>query len=153
MASQERAIATGAHARAREISTAGLLGQVLFLVAIGIGCLAVGAVIGRDLSRGASLACLIGGFGMLMVGSFGGERFRVGSFAIGWLFVTALVIGLGLAPTLDYYASADATAFTQAAAGTALTVLICGAGGMLIANATAPNGTSYGSRPASSCRS
>ena len=133
MAQHEHAYPTRAYAPAREISTAAVLGQVMFLVAIAIGFLAAGAVIGRDLSRGAALACSLGGFGMLMVSAFAGERFRVGSFAMGWLFATALVIGLGLAPALNHYVSADASAFSEAAAGTALTVLICGAGGMLIA--------------------
>ena len=130
---QERAFPAGAYAPAREISTAALLGQVMFLVAIAIGFSALGALIGQDLSRGAALACSIGGFGMLMISSFGGERFRVGAFAMGWLFATALVIGLGVAPALGYYTSADPTAVTQAAAGTALTVMLCGAGGMMIA--------------------
>jgi modulator of FtsH protease len=121
------------YAPAREISTAGLLGQVLFLVAVAIGFLAVGSVIGRDLSQGAALAFTLGGFGMLLVASFGGERFRIGSFAMGWLFATALVIGLGLGPALEHYLSADATAFTQAAAGTALTVVLCGCAGLIIA--------------------
>jgi modulator of FtsH protease len=121
------------YAPARAISTAGLLGQVLFLVAVAIGFLAVGSLIGRDLSQGTALAFTLGGFGMLLVSSFGGQRFRVGGFAMGWLFATALVIGLGLAPALEYYASADATAFTQAVAGTALTVVLCGSAGLIIA--------------------
>jgi FtsH-binding integral membrane protein len=121
------------YAPAREISTAALLGQVLFLVAVAIGFVAIGSLIGRDLSQGAALAFSLGGFGMLMISSFGGERFRVGGFAMGWLFATALVIGIGLAPALDYYISADPEAFTQAAAGTALTVVLCGCGGLIIA--------------------
>lgn len=133
MAQQEHVLRPGAYAPARTISTAALLGQVLFLVAIALGFLAAGAVIGRDLSQGAALACLLGGFGMLLVTSFAGERLRVGAFAMGWLFAAALVVGLGLAPALQHYASADSTAFTQAAAGTALTVAVCGTGGMLIA--------------------
>ena len=121
------------YAPAREISTAALLGQVLFLVAVAIGFLAVGSLIGQDLSQGAALAFSVGGFGMLLISSFGGERFRVGGFAMGWLFATALVIGLGLGRALEYYVSADATAFTQAAAGTALTVVLCGCAGLVIA--------------------
>ena len=54
------------YAPAREISTAALLGQVLFLVAVAIGFLAVGRPIGRDLSQGAALAFSLGGFGMLI---------------------------------------------------------------------------------------
>jgi hypothetical protein len=51
---------------------------------------------------------------MLLVQGFGGARFRVGSFAIGWLFAVALAIGLGLGPVLAYSASADPGAITQA---------------------------------------
>ena len=42
-----------------------------------------------------------------MVSSFAGERFRVGSFAMGWLFATALVIGLGLGPVIAYFATVE----------------------------------------------
>lgn len=38
------------YAGARTISTAQLLGQVMFLVAVAIGFLVVGTVLGRDLS-------------------------------------------------------------------------------------------------------
>jgi hypothetical protein len=45
---------------------------------------------------------------MLLVSSFSGERFRVGPFAMGWLFATALLIGLGLGPVIEYFATVDA---------------------------------------------
>jgi FtsH-binding integral membrane protein len=64
---------------------------------------------------------------MLIVSSFAGQRFRVGPFAIGWLFGTSLVIGLGLGPWLAYAASNEQHAFTQAAAATALVVVGMGA--------------------------
>ena len=118
--------------QARAVSTATLLGQVMFLVAVAIGFLALGSVLGRDISRGAALACSLGGFGMLLIASFGGARFRVGSFAIGWLFATALVIGFGLGPVLAYYASADPSVITQAAGMTALIVAATGTGGLVI---------------------
>jgi modulator of FtsH protease len=124
--------------RARAISTTRLLGQVMFLVAIAIGFLALGTVLGKDLSRGAALACTLGGFGMLMVASFAGARFRVGTFAIGWLYATAFVIGLGLGPTIAYYASAQPSAIAQAAGGTALTVLGMGALGLTMSKDLAP---------------
>src|ERR671920_1626857 len=96
-----------ADARVREITTAQLLGQVMFLVAIAIGFCAAGTLLGRDLALGTARICSFAGFGMLMVSSFAGERFRVGAFAMGWLFATALMIGLGLGPVLDYHLSAD----------------------------------------------
>ncbi|HEX2411328.1 MAG TPA: hypothetical protein VHJ39_09190 [Solirubrobacteraceae bacterium] len=108
---------------AREVSTTQLLGQVLFLVAIALGFCALGTLIGRDLSLATARVCSFAGFGMLLVSSFAGERFRVGPFAMGWLFATALLIGLGLGPVIAYFASVDADALTQAFAGTAATVL------------------------------
>src|SRR5919112_1708310 len=112
-----------ADAHARDITTAQLLGQVLFLVAVAIGFCALGTLLGRDLSLGTARICSFAGFGMLLVSSFAGERFRVGPFAMGWLFATALLIGLGLGPVIAYFASVEDSALTQAFAGTAATVL------------------------------
>ena len=69
---------------------------------------------------------------MLLVSSFAGERFRVGPFAMGWLFATATAIGLGLGPVIAYFATVDEAALTQAAAGTAATVAGCGALGFAL---------------------
>src|SRR3954471_7354421 len=116
----------------RAISSAQLLGQVMFLVAIALGFCAVGTLLGRDLALGTARLCSYGGFGMLLVSSFAGERFRVGAFAMGWLFGTALVIGLGLGPVIAYFASVDPSALTQAFAGTAATVAGAGALGFVL---------------------
>src|SRR3954464_5241378 len=129
---------TYAGERAREISTAQLLGQVMFLVAIALGFCAFGTFLGRDLAIGTARILSFVGFGMLLVSSFAGERFRVGPFAMAWLFATALLIGLGLGPIIDYYLSADSTALTQAFAGTAATVLGAGALGFVVSKDLAP---------------
>jgi FtsH-binding integral membrane protein len=121
------------YAQDRAISTTALLGQVMFLVAVALGFAALGSYLGRDMAFGTARLCSFGGFGMLIVASFGGQRFRIGPFAMGWLFATALLIGLGLGPVLDYYAGADPTALSQAAAGTAATVAGAGALGYLMA--------------------
>jgi modulator of FtsH protease len=122
----------------RAISTTQLLGQVLFLVAIALGFCALGTLIGRDLSLGTARVCSFAGFGMLLVSSFAGERFRVGAFAMGWLFATALLIGLGLGPVIGYFATAEPEALTQAFAGTAATVLGAGALGFALSKDLAP---------------
>ena len=122
----------------RAISTAQLLGQVMFLVAIALAFCAVGTLMGRDLSIGTARICSFAGFGMLLVSSFAGERFRVGAFAMGWLFVTALLIGLGLGPIVAYYSTAEPQAVTQAFAGTAATVLGAGALGFALSKDLAP---------------
>ena len=121
-----------ADARVREISTAQLLGQVMFLVAIALGFCALGTLLGRELSLGTARICSFAGFGMLLVSSFAGQRFRVGSFAMGWLFATALLIGLGLGPVIAYFATVEPSALTQAFAGTAATVLAAGSLGFAL---------------------
>src|SRR5215216_7048464 len=114
------------------ISAAKLLGQVMFLVAIALGFAALGTFIGRDIAIGTARVISFVGFGMLLASSFGGERFRVGSFAMGWLFATALVIGLGLGPVIAYFATVETSALTQAFAGTAATVAGAGSLGFLL---------------------
>jgi modulator of FtsH protease len=122
----------------RAISTSQLLGQVMFLVAIALGFCAVGTLLGRDLSLGTARICSFGGLGMLLVSSFAGERFRVGPFAMFWLFATALLIGLGLGPVINAYATLDPKALTQAFAGTAATVLAAGSLGFVLSKDLAP---------------
>jgi modulator of FtsH protease len=122
----------------RAISTSQLLGQVMFLVAIALAFCAVGTLLGRDLSLGTARICSFGGLGMLLVSSFAGERFRVGPFAMFWLFATALLIGLGLGPVINAYATVEPKALTQAFAGTAATVLGAGALGFALSKDLAP---------------
>ena len=114
------------------VSTAQLLGQVMFLVAVALGFAALGAWLGRDLAIGTARVISFVGFGMLLVSSFGGSRFREGSFAMGWLFATATAIGLGLGPVLQYFATVESSAVAQAAVGTAATVAGAGALGFML---------------------
>jgi modulator of FtsH protease len=116
----------------REISTAQLMGQVLFLVAIALAFCAAGTLIGKDLEFGTARLFSFVGFGMLLVSSFAGERFRVGTFAMGWLFATALAIGIGLGPIIGYFATVETAALTQAFAGTAATVAAAAALGFFL---------------------
>jgi modulator of FtsH protease len=110
-------------------STAELLGKVMGLVAITIGLAAFGAWLGRELSPGMAITVSLVGFGMLIVQAFGGERFRVGPFALAWLFAVGCVIGLGLGPVLVFYASAHPSAVLSAVVATALVVAAMGFGG------------------------
>ena len=116
----------GAQARAQ---TSTLLGQVMFLVAIALGFMTGGALIGQHLSQGTALICFLAGFGMLLAQAFGGERFRVGTLAIVWLYSIALLFGLGIGPTIGYFLENDGSVITQAAGCTALIVLGMGAAG------------------------
>ena len=122
----------GGYAVGREISTTQLLGQVMFLVAVALGMAALGTQLGKNLSIGTARACSFAGFGMLLVSSFAGARFRVGSFAMGWLFATAVAIGLGLGPVIAYFSHVDSAALTEAAGGTALTVAAAGSLGFAL---------------------
>jgi len=117
---------TEARTRA-EAST--LLGQVMFLVSIALAFTTLGAVIGRELSQGTAFILFLVAFGMLLAQSFGGERFRVGTFAICWLYSIALLLGLGIGPTINYFLDHDPTIIVQAAGATALITLGMGAGG------------------------
>ncbi|HWM09722.1 MAG TPA: Bax inhibitor-1 family protein [Solirubrobacteraceae bacterium] len=116
----------------RAISTTQLMGQVLFLVAIALAFCAAGTLIGKDLEPGTARLFSFAGFGMLLVSSFAGERFRVGAFGMFWLFATALAIGIGLGPVIAYFAAVETDALTQAFAGTAATVLAAAALGFFL---------------------
>jgi FtsH-binding integral membrane protein len=120
------------YAGGRAITTTQLLGQVMFLVGVALLFAAAGTYLGRDLEPGTARICSFAGFGMLLAASFGGERFRVGTFAMGWLFATALAIGLGLGPVIAYFATVETGALTQAAIGTAATVVATGALGFAL---------------------
>ena len=125
-------------ARPAAISATKLLGQVMFLVAVALGFAALGTWLGQDLAVGTARILSFAGFGMLLVSSFAGPRLRVGSFAMFWLFATALVIGLGLGPVIAYFATVQTSALTQAFAGTAATVAGAGALGFFMSKDLAP---------------
>ena len=117
---------TYAEGRVAERETAAVFGQTMFLVSVALGFCVAGTLIGRDLSTSTARICSFAGLGMLLAQGFLGGRIpalRTGAFAIGWLCVLALLIGLGLAPFVAYAATVDPSALTTAIGGTALTVL------------------------------
>jgi len=120
-----------------QASTATLLGQVMFLVAVAIAFMALGTYVGRELSIGTARILSFAGFGMLIASAFV-QRLRVGPLGISWLYATALMIGLGLGPVIAYFVANDPTAITQAAGGTALTVTAMGALGFALSKDLAP---------------
>lgn len=137
MSEQPAIFAPSTGARARS-DTALIFGQVMFLVAIAIAFLALGSYIGRDLALGTARILSFVGFGMLLVSSFAGNAFRVGPFAMVWLFATALMIGLGLGPVLALFLENDPSTVTQAAGGTALIVAAMGSLGFALSKDLAP---------------
>jgi modulator of FtsH protease len=109
-------------AEVRERSTAQILGQVMFLVAVAIGFCVAGTVMGREMQEGTAQICFFVGFGMLVVTWFV-DRLRYGALGIGWLCGLSLALGLGIAPAIGYLTEVDPGAVTTAAGLTALTVL------------------------------
>jgi modulator of FtsH protease len=118
----------GTRAPARA-STATLFGQVMFLVGLSIGFLAVGSLIGRDMDLGTARILSFVALGMVLAQSFVAPL-RVGALGIGWLFGFALILGLSLGPVLNFYINSDPVAVTQAAGGTAITTVGMGAYGL-----------------------
>jgi modulator of FtsH protease len=105
-----------------------VFGQVLGLVALTLGCLALGAYIGRDLSGGIGILFFIVGlaciFGLSAASARGNEQ-----LAITLLFLLGLSLGLVLGPVLNSYAKADPAAVWQAAGATGGFVAALGAFG------------------------
>ena len=104
-----------------------LFAQVMWFVAATAGLFAVGAYLGRNLGNGVAFVCYILAFGCLI-----GMRFAIRSSAglgIALLLAVGLLLGLGMSPTLVYYANADPDALWQAGGATALFVACCGAFG------------------------
>ena len=109
-------------------ATRELLGQVMGLVALTVGCTALGAYVGRDLGGGAGILFFVGAvaciFGLNAAASRGNEQ-----LAVALLFGLGLLLGLAVAPVLNDYAKADPAALWQAAGATALFVAGFGAYG------------------------
>jgi modulator of FtsH protease len=118
----------GTRAPAR-VSTVTLFGQVMFLVGLSIGFLAVGSVIGRDMPLGTARILSFVALGMIFAQSFVAPL-RLGALGITWLFGFALILGLSLGPVLSFYINSDPVAVTQAAGGTAITTVGMGAYGL-----------------------
>ena len=110
-----------ANAGSRATGAQLLFGQVMFLVAVAIGFFCAGAYIGRHLTSGTGFVLEIIAIAMVFAQSFV-RPLRVGALGMVWLYAIALLLGLGLAPILNYYTTYDPTALYQAAGGTALTV-------------------------------
>ena len=116
--------------RARATSqTAAIFGQVMLLVGVAIAFLAAGSLIGRDLAPGTATILGFVAIGMIFAQSFV-RPLRAGPIGMLWLFAAALILGISLGPVLNEYVQSDPEAITQAAAGTALAVLLMGAIGL-----------------------
>jgi FtsH-binding integral membrane protein len=108
--------------------TRAVFGQVMGLVALTLGCLALGAYIGRDLSGGIGIAFFVGGFACVFGLSIASARGH-GQLSTTLLFGLGLLLGLALGPVLNSYAQADPSALWDAAGTTGAFVAGLGAYG------------------------
>ena len=127
---------TGSYAATRD-GTRAVFGQVMGLVALTLGCLALGAYIGRNLSGGAGIAFFIAAFacifGLNIASSRGHQQ-----LATTLLFGLGLLLGLGLGPVINAYANADPAAVWQAAGATGGFIAVLGAVGYAIRRDLSP---------------
>ena len=104
-----------------------IFGQTMGLVAVTAGLFALGAYVGRDLSYGWGLAAYIASFALLIGINFAVSRSE--RLAIGLLFGFGVLVGVGTAPTIAYYASTNPQSVWQAGGATALFIAGFGAAG------------------------
>jgi uncharacterized protein len=119
--------ATGAATLTRDRARA-VFGQVMGLVALTVGCTALGAYIGRNLGGGTWIFLFIGAFACIFGLNVASSRGRE-QLAIGLLFGMGLLLGMAFGPLLNAYAKAEPAALWQAAGATAGFVGACGAYG------------------------
>ena len=105
-----------------------VFGQVMGLVALTVGCTALGAYIGRNMTGGTGILFFIGAFACIFGLNIASSRGRE-QLAIALLFGLGLLLGLAVAPVLNAYANADPAALWQAAGATGAFVAALGAAG------------------------
>lgn len=104
-----------------------LFGQTMGYVAATAALFALGAYAGRGMSYGLGFFWFIAAFACLIAMRFAARRSQ--QLTIGLLAAFGLLIGLAVAPTLEYYASANPHALWQAGGATALFIGGFGAAG------------------------
>ena len=120
-------LTAGRSATARA-DTRAVFGQVMGLVALTVGCTALGAYIGRNLTGGAGIALFIVAFACVFGLQWASSRGH-GQLAIGLLFGLGLAIGMAVGPVLADYAKSNPAALWQAAGATGAFVGALGAFG------------------------
>jgi modulator of FtsH protease len=108
--------------------TRAVFGQVMGLVALTVGCAALGAYIGRNLSGGAGILLFIAAFACIFGLNAAAARGRE-QLAIGLLFGLGLLLGMAVGPVLAYYADTNPAVLWQACGATAAFVGALGAVG------------------------
>ena len=109
------------------ISTNTLFARTMAYVAATAGLFSLGAYVGRGLAHGAGIIAFIGAFVCLIAMRFTATRSREATVAL--LGAFGLLMGVAMAPTLVYYATADPHALWQAGGATALFIAALGSAG------------------------
>jgi modulator of FtsH protease len=109
------------------VSTNTLFARTMSFVAATAGLFALGAWVGRDLSNGAGFIAFIAAFAALIAMRFTSARSPEATVAL--LGAFGLLMGVAMAPTIAYYASADPQALWQAGGATALFIAALGSAG------------------------
>ena len=103
--------------RGRDLTRA-LFGQVMGLVALTVGCAALGAYLARHFSGGAGIVCFVLAFGCIFGLQAATARGRE-QLAIGFLFGLGVLLGAAVGPVLRQYAESEPAVLWQAAGATA----------------------------------
>jgi FtsH-binding integral membrane protein len=118
---EELAYRYGGAAATRD-RTRAVFGQVMGLVALTVGCAALGAYVGRNLTGGTGIVLFIGAFACVFGLNIAAARGRE-QLAIALLFGLGLLLGMAVGPVLAYYAHSNPSVLWQA----------CGATGAFVA--------------------
>jgi FtsH-binding integral membrane protein len=100
--------------------TRAVFGQVMGLVAITVGFAALGAYLGKDMSRGAGWIAFFVAIGCLL--GLNAVAARSEPLAITLLFVVGLALGLMMGPLIGYYLNTNPGVVYQSAGATGLFV-------------------------------
>lgn len=98
------------------------------LVALTLGCLALGAYLARNFTGGSGILFFIAAFACIFGLQFAAARGHE-QLAIGLLFGLGLLLGMFVGPVLAYYAKSDPAPLWQAAGATGGFVLAAGSYG------------------------
>jgi len=104
-----------------------LFGQTMGYVAVTAGFFALGAYLGRNLSHGWAIVGFIAAFACLISMNFTVRR--SGTVTAGLLFAVGVLLGVGVSPTIVYYATTNPQVVWQAGGAAALFVAGFGAAG------------------------
>ena len=105
-----------------------LFGHVMGLVALTVGCAALGAYIARNMTGGTGIVFLIAAFACVFGLNFAAARGH-DQLATGLLFGMGLLLGMGVGPVVAYYAKSDPAVVWQATGATGAFVGALGAYG------------------------